>query len=649
MAKNKNVSGRERLRKAKESSRARRDDFMLTFKVWLAFLVSMTTRDRGTIPSNIGNKILITNNMYLTKNFLSSMIQIIELSIDTPITFLGEMLMNELRKEKCPAVVDFTVKNKRKDIDLSDLGLKSRINMWEKSQDNMYLLEKDKKRAVRLLYTIDQVREGHMLMESRIFLTIRAKNGIDLAKAEKITYNYLASIGCVFKPINSNLTEYLDYTSLISDMRTKKIKGMPAVINSNKTLSQMLPNLHSPGSGKGVFIGTNSINNTPYRIDFKSITLGRNIYVITNTGGGKTAMVLNMLASALEEGFNGCIMDVKGNEFASVVNAVGGATISLRESSNEYINTFRMIKEETDDEHAVMYFKERFNFSKRQMLILSGIVDEDKVMQFEGFVDEFLNYLYTALGVRADNRNTWHYSDSLNPYIVWDYLERYLNESIKNKYREILNYITTNLRMFFSRSGSKSYIFTKELQYKDLLDRRAIRFDYGILAGTTYDPTIFKLKFEYMSRINAEYVTSNFDHGIHTFKILEESQAVGDSVIESYAREYTLRRAQLQTTILLGNSVDALVRNPKAMPIIETTTGLLIGKLNKATADLVIKYFDVNGKEGIIRHMSESNQYLRHFLFVNNMEPKALAPIIKVQYDPEVKYKILTPSKSGEM
>lgn len=642
-------AGKNRLQNINKQVNGSKKERFLTAKMWLSYLVSLTTRDRGTIPENIGNNILITNNMYVTKNFLTSIIQLIELSLDTPVTFIAEMIINELRKENCPAIVDFTIKNNRKDINLGDSGLKSRIQMWEKSDTNPYLLEKDKRRAIRLLYTVDQIRQGQEIMESRIFLKVMAKNGTDLAQAERIVYKYLAKVGCMFKPINSSLNDYLEYISLLSDYRSKNIKNMQAIINSNKTLSQLLPNTHSPGTQKGVFMGTNTINNTPFRIDLKNTTMARNIYCITNSGGGKTALAVNMASSALEEGFYFCGMDVKGNELKSVVDSVGGATISLREKSEEYINTFVMLKEEATDNNAERYFKDRFNFSKRQMVILSGVKEDDKIMLLEGFVDEFLGYLYISIGARADNRNTWSKTLSLNPYVVYEKLEKFLNEPMRNKYKEIITYITTNLRMYYSKMGSKSYIFTKELQYKDVLDRKAIRFDFGILSGSTYDSTIFKLKFEYMSKINDEYITRNYNKGIHTFKILEESQAVSDDVMESYAREYTLRRSQLQTTLLLGNSIDALVSNKKAMPLIETTTALLVGKLNKSTLELLVKYFDIGNKEGIIRHMSKNNSYLRHFLFINNMEPKALAPIIKVQYDSNVKYKCLTPSNTEDM
>lgn len=642
-------SGRDRMRGINKQINGPKKERFLTFKMWLSYLVSLTTRDRGTIPENIGNNILITNNMYVTKNFLSSVIQIIELSLDTPITFLGEMIMHEIRREKCNAIVDFTIKNKRKDVNLADSGLKSRVAMWEKSDSNPYLLQKDKRRAVRLLYTVDQIRKGQEVMESRIFLTVRAKTGTDLAQAERIVYKYLAKVGCIFKPINTSLNDYLQYIALLSDHRSKNVKSMAALINSNKTLSQLLPNTHSPGKNEGIFFGTNTVNNMPFRLNFRDITIGRNIYVLTGTGGGKTALVLNLGQSALEEGYNICAMDIKGNEWGVLVDSVGGGTISLRESSTEYINSFVMHKDEATDEEAEQYFKSRFTFSKRQMIILSGVSGEDKTMQLDGFIDEFLNYLYVSKGVRPDNRNTWPKTLGLDPYTVYEALEKYLNEAIKNKYREVVNYIITNLRMFFSRTGSKSYIFKKELQYKDLLTRRAIRFDFGILEGTTYDATIFKLKFEYMSKINGEYTTMNYNRDIDTFKILEESQAVSADVMESYAREYTLRRAQRQTTVLLGNSLDALVSNPMAMPIVENTTALLLGRLAKPTIDLVVKHFNVDSKEGVIRHMSKSNEYARSFLFINNMEPKPLAPIIKVNYDPEVKYKILTPDKNGSV
>lgn len=635
------ANGRDRLKKIREENKVNKNEKFIIVKMWISFIVSLMAKDRGAIPKNIGNNILITNNMMITSSFMTSVIHIIELSPMTPITFITEMIIHDLRKEDCKALVDFTIKNTVKNVNLGDQGLKSRINTWERSERNKYLLKKDRDRSSILLYTVDQIREGKDLFDSRTFLKVRAESGPELKTAEKIVFKTLARYGCIYNPINTSLNDVLEYALLISDMKTKRFKSLRAVVNSSRTLAQLLPNLHAPGSKLGIRCGINTINYSHYRLNLSNITMARNIYIIGPSGGGKTALALNMAASALEEGFNFCAMDVKGNEFNELVDAVGGATISLRESSTEYINTFKMLKEETNDEEAEIYFKTRLNFSKKQMLILSGLEATDLRMQLDGFLDEFMEYYYTAKGVKANNRNTWDNTLDSTPYEVYDVMTAYLNQPIKEKYINIYSFITTNLKMYYSRTGSRSYIFRDELQYKDLLDRRAVRFDFGLLEGQSYDSTIFKLKFEYMSRINGEYVTNNFNKRIKTFKILEESQAVSSDVMESYAREYTLRRAQDQTTLLLGNSVDALVRNPASMPIIETTTALFVGRLSPTSAELVIKYFDVKQKEGMIRLMSEQSKYEHHFLVINNMEANALTPIVKVEMEPFKDYKLL--------
>ena len=65
-------------------------------------------------------------------------------------------------------------------------------------------------------------------------------------------------------------------------------------------------------------------------------------------------------------------------------------------------------------------------------------------------------------------------------------------------------------------------------------------------------------------------------------KILEESQVVVNDpeVMKGYVEEYTLRRAQGQTSLLLGNSITALSDNPISRPLIENVKALIIGKMN---------------------------------------------------------------------
>jgi hypothetical protein len=87
-------------------------------------------KDRGQIPDNIGSRILITNNLYITKLFLTTIVQIVELGQNTPITLM-EVLVDELRKRGNKAILDF---HKRNDSLLRNLklvdhsGIKLEIN-----------------------------------------------------------------------------------------------------------------------------------------------------------------------------------------------------------------------------------------------------------------------------------------------------------------------------------------------------------------------------------------------------------------------------------------------------------------------------------------------------------------------------------------
>ena len=93
------------------------------------------------------------------------------------------------------------------------------------------------------------------------------------------------------------------------------------------------------------------------------------------------------------------------------------------------------------------------------------------------------------------------------------------------------------------------------------------------------DIDLFRLKFLYIQKLNSEFVTVKYGQGRRTFKVLEESQIVTDDILRMYVEEYTLRRAQRQDTLLLGNSVKALMDKEISKPIVENTRGLFVGDL----------------------------------------------------------------------
>jgi len=645
---NKNVSARERVRKA--GNKRNKQSAFLWIKVWVNYVLSSIVKDRGSIPNDIGDRVLITNNLYATRYYLTSIIHVKSLGLKTPVT-LGSEINNYLREEGCSAVVDFVLKNSTFDINPNDHGLKSRARMWEAALKAPGITKREKEVAARCLYTKEIAEGGEQLYSTRMFLYIRAKTGTELTAAEKLVYKFLRSIEAGYSQVTGNVKEVLMYTLLLSNKPPQNIKDFPAIITSSQVLSQMMPNSGSFNGTDGDYLGVNILNYSQFLLNWRSITKARNVYVVAPAGVGKTVLALNACCSARENGMAVCVQDIKGNEFTYFIQSTGGFIVSLRQTSSGFINSWRMIKEDTTEERAESYFKGRVNFSKEQIVILSGLTLSEERLELEELLEEFHESLYISLGVVPENRNSWRNTNELNPYVIYEMLVEYMSPAIQKKYARITKTVLNALRITMSRNGSKSYLFAEEFDYAAILKAPTLMFDFGILEGATddKDAVIFKLKFAYMRKLNAEYVAYKYSKGIKVFQVLEESQiAVNDpDIIRGYVEAFTLRRAQGQTTWLLGNSVSALVNSSLSSSLIENTTALFIGELSKSAKEIVISKFGLEKFKDLMDRLGFDEEYINSFLFINKMERRPVVAIVKVELDKDTKYKLLTPVKQN--
>lgn len=631
----------------KEVNKGKKKEHFLVWKMWLNYLVSLVEKDRGRIPDNIGNKMLITNNLVITKAGMTSYIQIETLSLETP-QFLISRICEDLRKNGSAAVVDAIFKNEPYVVNINESGLKSRRASWEMAMERDDISDYEKETAARCLYTVEVIQSGAKLMKTRLYLAIRAKTGAELTAAEKIIYRFLTyDVKAVFSPVVGDLKGTLSYIAMSSGVRPKDIKDIKAIVNSEATLAQMLTCGGSLNDKKGLWIATNVDNYSPYNIDFESITSARNIYITASAGEGKTVLAINMCASAIENGWAVCIQDIKGNEFNAFTEGTGGYIVSLRETSPGYINSFIMHADETTDEEADVYFKERFAFSKRQLSILSSFETERELNELNELLEEFLGSLYIGLGVLSDNRSTWSATETLTPFEVYRIFTDYVTAEVQAKYSSIIKRLMIEYRMYLSKEGSKSYLFTSEFNYLDILRANTLMFDFGLLqtAGQPSDKTLFRLKFEYMRKLNAEFVSYKYKQGVKVFCVLEESQVVANdaNIMRGYIEAFTLRRSQGQTTLLIGNSVAALLSSPLAQPLIENIKAIVVGKSSTLTKKIIIETFALEEEAEWLDLPGSNNKYANAFLFINKMQPVAVTPMIKVLLEEGKKYAIFSP------
>ena len=606
----------------------KKERFLKT-RMWFSTIISALYNDRGVIPPNIGNNILVGNNMYVTKNNLSACILIKEYSDDTPVAFMSHA-MKEVKDKVDDIVIDFKMKNKRCWIDTSSSGLKSRIATWETTLDNPFIPDYMARRAARLLYTVDVVKSGEKIYRTRTYIIIRAKNGTKLNMGIKRMCEYLDNYGISYKVIKNNMQLHLEYMATISDRAPKKMKDVPYAVMSNETIAEILPAIQGMNDTDGTLMGLEMIGHGPYYINFRRSANAKNIYVAAQTGFGKTFLVLNWAVDMYADNYNMCIMDIKGTEFTQFTKAANGRVLSQRTDSTYYVNTFRWRKEEVRDGKYRTYADNRFNLSKQQMMIIADLAD-NLVSRGESLIEEFLKAVYVSIGVLADNPNTWARTEQLNPYVIYDKFEKYLSNDIMDKYSDVANEIRDRLRIFMYRDGSYAYMFRNAYSYQELLETQVLTFDLGLLETSgEQDPVMFKLRVMFMQILNDEFVAYKKSKGEWTVKILEESQIVKNYIMDIYVKEMTMGRARNQISIMLGNSISALADNPRSKAAVENINIMVLGVLNQSSKDYVVKEFNLSsGDADRLDAITDNPEYDNTFLFINRMQRNSTTGMVR--------------------
>lgn len=629
--KQQNTVGRDLKKQAK--SKQKRDHFIRT-RMWFSTIISSFFPDRGTIPPNIGNNIMVTNNLYITRNSLSSVIAIKEFSDDTVVGFCSD-LVNKVKSKVKGVKIDITIKNQPYWLDTKQSGMKNRVTTWENIMNNPLTSERSARRAARQLYTLRVAESGEPMYRSRVYITVRAEEGTALKQGISAVTDYLN--GCaVYRVIRNDLKTHLDYLAVMSDRSSKQMKNVGWMVTSQQVLAEMLPQTQGLNDTKGTMMGIARENLSTYYINFRLTANAKNIYVLAKSGFGKTFLVLGIIIDAYADNYNICIMDIKGTEFTQFTKACNGRVLSMRADDTHFINNFVMDKNEVVNAAYEVYFNRKLRLCKRRMLIMCKFKEEESTAG-EALIDEFLTALYCNRGVTVDNPNTWIRTEDLHPYTVFDAFEDYLSREIKTKYGSVAETALSRMRTYMSRRGNSSHIHRDPYRYQEVLDTKVLTFDFGILedSASNVDPVIFQLRVMDMEIINDEFVSYKKKHGEWTVKVLEESQICADYLLEIYAREMTLRRAQNQVTFLLGNSVSALRDNPVAKPLLDSVNILVLGVMNESSQKYIIDEYDLgeDNKRKLERIANDKN-YTHNFLLVNRMEKDATTAMVKA-YVPE--------------
>jgi len=605
--------------KAREK-RSRKSENFIVFRMWWNTFFSLFRADRGTIPFDIGSGIYLGENQYITGQYMSTCFLVTEYSLQTPIAMCSK-LIREVKSVVPDIVIDFTFKNIKFELQPNDTALKDRVEGWKAHLSDPDVPRHVKEREAWLLYSYEVLNTGKLAYQTRSIIWVRAKNNAALKRACKEVSKYLSEYGISFKQIKNDITRYIDYSTILLSKYSSTGKDIPAIISTTNSLAEILPVTQGINDEIGLFIGIDKTNNAPYFINTKATARAKNFYVVSASGEGKTFLVITWLIDGFADGYSECIMDIKGNEFTAFTKACGGTILSMRRDSSMYINNFRIRCEGLrpgDDPGA--YFRDKLALNRRFLAVIANLGPELEDRGHALF-EEFLAAVYLQLGVLQDNVNTWHRTNELNPFKIYEYFQNYVSPDIRRLYGDIIDKTLMNLKIYIDPKGSNSDAFRTEYNLDEVLNTRVLTFDFGLLdSRRNVDPVMLKLKLLDMTLINDEFIKRNKEKGLSTIKVLEESQIVDDFLMDIYAEEFSLRRAQNQVTIMLGNSVNALKGSKSAQIILDNLNIIVVGKTNNTTINYLNDEYRLGKHMETLERINTDIDYDRVFLVINRMQ-----------------------------
>lgn len=329
------------------------------------------------------------------------------------------------------------------------------------------------------------------------------------------------------------------------------------------------------------------------------------------------------------DNFSIVINDIKG-EFSAFAKACSGKILNMRSGYASIINTFKMQKKRLNEyQSPEEYFDENFRLSKIKLMIIANL-EKDKSARLEALIDQFLETVYLQLGVLKSNVNTWFRTNDLTFYKIYQLFLNYISQDIKAIYSDIIQSVLINFKIYLDKSSSNNSFLKNEYDIADIINTRVLVFDYGILDKSRIDDKVSLSLNQLDAKIITDYYSySNKNKKLHTVSVNEEFQMTSQFLKHMYAESFSLRRAQNQINILLGNSLSALKEDKDSAIILDNINIWVLGKLTKSNIEYLTEEFSLEQFEDQMNELNQNNSLDRTFLIINKLYRNATSAMIK--------------------
>jgi len=465
-------------------------------------------------------------------------------------------------------------------IDWESQQMKAKLRTWKtldqstedvdeyNLHENLNLIDSQAWRRASLSYlNVAELRRKRKMFKFRSLMLVSGKRGTNFNKTVESLVKLCKNIHIKISRVIGDIPQYLEVFSPFSNTYNNKVLNQcGCVVLPDELLARF--NTYAQGIiGKyGIYWGTDIYSCFPCLKPVKRTTESTENWLITaESGGGKSFFVKVVLLQLLaDENYNGTIMDIEGFEYLPIGEYVGNndnvVILNMGEGTGAYYDSTEIILTgDKDLDSDMKSISTSFTLSLFKTL-LGGIGDDEWV---DIVINDAISLAYSERGV-TDDMSTWHLSEGLTYYDVYDKLkslvskgdvERAVNNMFSvslyaekagmgvaltkndvnrlitsnSKYQEAIETCIAKISRYFEPNGIRANIFRHRIDIRDICDAKLVVCSFGMCGKSdeTVDPIQMSLMQLYAANISHLRSIFSKHMGKFNFKLWEEFQRWG--------------------------------------------------------------------------------------------------------------------------
>lgn len=539
-------------------SKALRNDKVSMLEVYLAKAVEFLVRpDFLTMQKYLSPlAIKTTSGALYTKSSVCSVFTLLDVPEWLDYGALGDIKLGSptarLRLEFWPS--DFNYDVNSKETEYLEAQWKARdIPEYRRQLKSKTLLERVRAYNMTVILKLYSSGESHSTLKSNLKNELRTLNirAVELTDVENAFVSY----------------------SIASRRPTDINSKIFPVIMTPANIAEQIPLKSGSTNSAGVILGKDIDSNSLEAYELRTTDTAKGIIVVGPAGSGKTAEVAYIAMNSIVAGKIRLSISNFKTEYNNLLNDLNAYRVDMTQTSRAFFNPFKLSTDlakkigDAEEIHAMHV--------NAAIFLLSTIANfSGKLDSTDDLIADFVNFLFEKANVEVNNANSWAKTADYSVKSVYNIYCDYARgtELLATFDTKVVIGVQRALKTHFD--GTLSYLYQTEINPSDVLDNKALSFDYG--NSHNLNPQIATIKYASEKLMRSLYYRYNCSNDVYTLSINEEMQSVSERIRESAIEDATLRRAMKVIPIYITAS-PIIMTQPEFEKLADSINIVLVG------------------------------------------------------------------------